>query len=640
MNAQAGQADHDTTAEASVENMTFQAEVSRLLDLMVNALYSNKEIFLRELISNASDACDRLRYLAITEPDLLEEDPDLKVTIAIDKKKRTITVADNGIGMNRDDLIENLGTIARSGTAAFVDKLTGDQSKDMAMIGQFGVGFYSAFMVADDVTVISAKAGEKEAWQWQSDGQGAYSIQPVERHRRGTEIRLHLRKGQNEFLEPDRLRRIIKTYSDHIALPIALSAGGETETVNSASALWMRPKSEISQEQYTEFYHHTAHAFDEPWLTLHNRAEGRLEYASLLFIPSTPPFDLFDTQRKHRVKLYVRRVFITDNCEELMPAWLRFVTGVVDSEDLPLNISREMLQHNPIVTRIRKALVKRILNELEKKAKKESEAYAAFWSNFGAVLKEGLYEDQDHREKLLGLLRCHSTHGDDLTSLADYVERMKPGQPAIYYITGEELDALRDSPQIEGLRARGVEVLLLDDPIDEFWTNMVDSFEDKPFKSATRGDIDWDALDTESAETAEKGNGKDGAESDLGALIAAFKQALGDAVKVVRESKRLKDSPVCLVADEGGLDIHLERMLKRHNKLDATSAKILELNPRNPVVGALAERARTNALDPTLSDAAKLLLDQARIIEGEPLPDPAAFSRRMTAMLEKGLNGG
>lgn len=631
----------ETEQDDTVENKTFQAEVSRLLDLMVNALYSNKEIFLRELVSNASDACDRLRYAAITDPSLTAEDPDLKVTISVNKKKRTITIADNGVGMNREDLVENLGTIARSGTAAFIENMTGDESKDMALIGQFGVGFYSSFMVADSVTVTSSRAGESEAWQWQSDGRGEYTVRSVERSGRGTQIELHLRKGENEFLEPDRLKRIIKTYSDHIALPIQMTTDGETETVNSASALWVRPKSDITEEQYKEFYHHTSHAFDEPWMTLHNRAEGRLEYANLLFVPSARPFDLFDAQRKHRVKLYVRRVYITDNCEELMPAWLRFVTGVVDSEDLPLNISREMLQHNPVVTKIRKALEKRVLNELGKKATKAPDEYTAFWDNFGAVLKEGLYEDSEHRDKLLGLLRCHSTGGDALTSLAGYVERMKPGQDAIYYITGEELEVMRSSPQIEGLTARGVEVLLLNDPIDEFWTSIVSAFDEKPFQSVTRGDIDLTKIESDGAEEDGDEKQQDAeADHDLGALLAAFKQALEDDVKDVRESNRLEGSAVCLVADDSGLDIHMERLLKRHNKLEMTSSKILEVNPRNELVKNLAGIARANALDPHLVDAAKLLLDQARIVEGEPLADPAAFSRRMTAMMNKGLGLG
>ena len=617
------------------ETKRFEAEVGQLLKLMASALYSHKEVFLRELISNSSDACDRLRYAAITQPELTEGDADLKVTIAIDKKKRTVTLSDNGIGMNRDDLIENLGTIARSGTANFVKQMTGDAAKDVAMIGQFGVGFYASFMVADRITVTAAKAGEDTAWQWVSEGTGEYTVGEVPREFRGTRIELHLRKGENEFLEETRLRHIITTYSDHIALPIVIEGTDGGATVNTASALWRRPKKDIEPAQYTEFYHHVAHAFDDPWLTLHNKAEGRLEYTNLLFVPSAKPFDLFDPERKHRVKLYVKRVFITDDCEELMPSWLRFVRGVVDSEDLPLNISREMLQHNPVVSRIRKALVKRVLNELAKKANKAPEEYDKFWDNFGAVLKEGLYESDEYREQILDLIKAPSTATDGLVGLAQYVERMKPGQEDIYYIIGEELEGLRHSPQIEGLAARGVEVLLFTDPIDEFWTGRATDYKGKPFKSATRGDIDLSKI--EGDDKKDEKDDKPEAAPEIDALIAAFKVALGESVKDVRVSARLTDSPVCLVADEGGLDIHMERLLKQHNQLDALSLKILELNPSNGLVKGLAALAKEKASDPVLDDAAKLLLDQARIIEGEAVPDPAAFSRRMTAVMQKGL---
>jgi molecular chaperone HtpG len=630
---------HVMTTESDTqapETKRFEAEVGQLLNLMANALYSHKEVFLRELISNSSDACDRLRYAAITQPELTEGDADLKVTIATDKKKRTVTLADNGIGMNRDDLIENLGTIARSGTANFVKQMTGDAAKDVALIGQFGVGFYASFMVADRITVTTAKAGEDTAWQWVSEGTGEYTVGEVSREFRGTRVELHLRKGENEFLEETRLRRIITTYSDHIALPIVIEGKDGGETVNTASALWRRPKKDIEAAQYTEFYHHVAHAFDDPWLTLHNKAEGRLEYTNLLFVPSSKPFDLFDPERKHRVKLYVKRVFITDDCEDLMPSWLRFVRGVVDSEDLPLNISREMLQHNPVVTRIRKALVKRVLNELAKKAAKAPEDYDTFWDNFGAVLKEGLYESDEYREQILDLIKAPSTASDGLVGLAQYVERMKPGQDDIYYIIGEELEGLRHSPQIEGLAARGVEVLLFTDPIDEFWTGRATDYKGKPFKSATRGDIDLSKIEGDDKDGDEKDE-KDEAAPEIDALIAAFKVALGDAVKDVRVSARLTDSPVCLVADEGGLDIHMERLLKQHNQLDALSLKVLELNPSNGLVKGLAALAKEKASDPVLDDAAKLLLDQARIIEGEAVPDPAAFSRRMTAVMQKGL---
>src|SRR5438270_1704180 len=462
----------ETTAEPKAETRTFQAEVSRLLDIVAHSLYSEKEIFLRELISNASDACDRLRYAALTQPDLAGEDSNFRVVLTPDKGARTLTVDDNGVGMSHDELIENLGTIARSGTAAFMANLgqDKDKGKDVSLIGQFGVGFYSAFMVAETVDVISRKAGDGAAWRWTSDGKGEFTIEEAEKAARGTTIVLHLRKDDEEFLDPHRLRHIVKTYSDHIALPILLKEGdpkdgGGEETLNAASALWTRSKSEITPEQYKEFYHHVAHSFDEPWLTLHARAEGKIEYTNLLFVPSSKPFDLFDPQRKNHVKLYVRRVFITDDCQSLLPPYLRFLRGVVDSEDLPLNVSREMLQNNPILSRIKSQLTKRVIGELAKKAADASAEYAKFWDNFGAVLKEGLYEDREHRDELLGLARFRSTTRDELVSLDDYVAAMKPGQDAIYTIHGDNLDVIKKSPQLEGFRARGVEVLLLTDPI-------------------------------------------------------------------------------------------------------------------------------------------------------------------------------
>ena len=620
------------------ERHGFQAEVSRLLDIVAHSLYSDKAVFLRELISNASDACDRLRYLALTQPELGGDGQGYRVTLTPDKSSRTLLVADNGIGMNHDDLVENLGTIARSGTAAFMEQMTGDSAKDVALIGQFGVGFYSSFMVADKVVVESRKAGEPEGWRWESDGKGEFTIEAAEMPAHGTKITLHLRKGEDDFLEPERLRHIVRKYSDHIALPIVLAADGKDETINKASALWTRGKSEITPEQYTEFYHHHAHAFDDPWLTLHWRAEGKIEYVGLLFVPSAKPFDLFHPDRKHCVKLYVRRVFITDTCEEVLPAYLRFVRGVIDTEDLPLNISREMLQHNPLLAKIRQGVVKRVLGDLQKKAEKEPEGYAAFWENFGAVLKEGLYEDQDNRGALLSLSRFRSTASDQPCSLADYVGRMKPAQEAIYYISGDSIEALRQSPQIEGYKAKGVEVLLLTDPVDEFWMPAVGKFHDKPFKSVTRGSADLARIAKPDGEAEKPAAAVPG----IDALVALFRLTLKEAVKDVRASERLTDSAVCLVADDGDMDIHLERMLKQHKQLAQSFKRVLEINPQHPLVMGLAKRVGEKGngggdKSEELAEAAWLLLDQARIVGGEALPDPAAFSKRLSEVMRRAL---
>jgi molecular chaperone HtpG len=615
------------------ETRTFQAEVSRLLDIVAHSLYSEKEIFLRELISNASDACDRLRYAAITEPNLIEGDANYRVVLTPVKSSKTLTIADSGIGMNHDELVENLGTIARSGTAAFMRDLAGDAKKDVSLIGQFGVGFYSAFMVAEKVDVLSRKAGDDQGWRWESDGKGEFTIAPEPNLKRGTRITLHIREGDEEYLETHRLRQIVKTYSDHIALPIVLADGGKEDTVNTASALWTRPRGEITEEQYKEFYHHVGHSFDSPWLTLHARAEGTVEYTYLLFIPESKPFDLFEPERKPQVKLYVRRVFITDE-SEMLPPYLRFLRGVVDSEDLPLNISREMLQSNPIVARMRRQLTGRILNELQKKAADSPEEYTKFWENFGAVLKEGLYEDRDQRETLLGLARFRSTTREGWVALDQYVEAMRPGQEAIYTITGDNLDLVRKSPQLEGFRARGVEVLLMTDPIDEFWVTAIGTHKEKPFKSATRGGVDLDKITVPEDTPEDK---KPEPPAKLGSLIAIFKLALGDAVKDVRSSARLTDSAVCLVADEGDMDMHFERLLKQHRQLDSAAKRILEINPNHRLIERLAATVGETGASDRLGEFAWLLLDQARIVEGEQLPDPSAFARRLALLLERGL---
>jgi molecular chaperone HtpG len=620
--------------QMSEERLAFQAEVSRLLKLMVHSVYSEKEIFLRELISNASDACDKLRYEALTKPELAADDPDFKVRVIVDAKAKTIEVADNGIGMSRDELIAELGTIARSGTGAFLDQLTGDEAKDVTLIGQFGVGFYSVFMVADKVEVVSRKAGDETAWRWASDGAGEFTVAEAERAGRGTSVVVHLAKSEKRWLEPETIRGIVKTYSDHIALPIVLVEGDSETPVNQASALWTRPKKDITDEQYKEFYHHAGHAFDDPWLTVHYKVEGKIEYAVLLFVPSATPFDLFDPTRKNRVKLYVRRVFITDDCQELLPPYLRFLRGVVDSEDLPLNLSREMLQSSPVLARLKTAITRRVLGELKKQAEKAPDDYARFWDNFGAVLKEGIYEDEARRDELLALARFHSTAGEETTSLAAYLERAKEGQEAIYYISGDDLDGLRQSPQLEGYRARGIEVLLLTDAVDSFWLTAVDAFAEKPFRSVTRGAADLSEIEPEKTDEA---SDDDLREADIATVIAALKQNLGEAVKDVRASERLTDSAVCLVADEGDLDMHLERLLKAQQQLDFAASRILEINPRHQLIRALAERLKAQGGADAVGDIAQLLLDQARIVEGETLPDAAAFSRRLSAVLAKGL---
>jgi molecular chaperone HtpG len=628
------------TSRMSRETFTFQTEVNRLLDIVAHSLYSHKEIFLRELISNASDACDRLRYAAITRPELVADDPAFKIRINIDKEGRTLTVVDNGIGMNHEDLVENLGTIARSGTQAFLTQLSGDAKKDMALIGQFGVGFYSAFMVSDKVEVVTRRAGEAQAWTWVSDGKGQFAIEEGQRDGRGSTVIVHLKDGEDEFLDPARIRLIVKKYSDHIGVPIVLGDGDKEETINTGSSLWTRPKKDITQEQYKELYHHVGHTFDDPWLIIHNAVEGVVSYTSLLFIPTTPPFDLFHPERKTNVRLYVKRVFITDNCEGLIPSYLRFLRGVVDSEDLPLNISREMFQHDPRLAKMRAGIVKRVLEAIARKASEEAETYETFWSAFGSVLKEGIYEDYENRERLLSLARFRSTAGDALVSLDQYVERMKEGQEAIYTISGEEVDALRRSPQLEGFKARGVEVLLLTDPVDEFWIPSVGRYKEKPFKSAAGAGTDLAKIargtesDSASEETPEQ-------QTQIATLIAVLKDALGDRVKDVRASERLTESAVCLVAAEGEMDMYMERLLKSHRQLDPGHAmpRILEINPQHSLIRRLASLASArNGGRSGLTDAALLLLDQARILEGEPVMDAPAFARRMAAMIESGLD--
>ena len=622
------------------EKLSFQAEVSRLLHIVAHSLYSEREIFLRELISNASDACDRLRYEALTKPKLTQGDPDFCINISADKDAGTLTIADNGIGMNRKELIENLGTIARSGTAAMIDKLKGDSKEDINLIGQFGVGFYSSFMVADKVTVTTRKAGAAGAFVWESDGLGEFTLSEGERPGRGTTVTLTIKDDAKEFLEPDRIKHVVTTYSDHIPVAINLVDGENRERINDASALWTRPRNKIKADQYKEFYHHVAHATDDPWATLHFRVEGVIEYSGLLYIPTARPFNIFHPDRKNQVKLYVKRVFITEECDELLPSWLRFLRGVVDSEDLDLNVSREMLQNNPIVAKIKNGLVTRVLNELKKKAEKEPDSYEGFWEAFGPLIKEGIYESFENRDDLLTLLRCQSTTDKGLVSLEEYLGRIKKGQDAIYYITGENAEALKQSPQLEGFRARGVEVLLLSDPIDDFWLQSVGQYKEKPFKSVTQGGADLS--DIKAPKVKKKDDKKSASDDtkatvDMGHLIALLKLTLDKKVADVRTSERLTESAVCLVADETGLDMNLERLLKQHNQLDEVTTRILEINPDHSLIQSLAKSSKKKGAQGKLEDAALLLLDQAQILEGEPVSDPVAFSRRMEAMMAKGF---
>ncbi|MCC3861942.1 molecular chaperone HtpG [Pseudemcibacter aquimaris] len=621
----------------TTEKHGFEAEVSRLLHMMVHSVYSDREIFLRELISNASDACDKLRYAGLTNADLIKDAGEFAIDIRLDKDTKTLTVSDNGIGMNKDDLISHLGTIARSGTSAFMENISGDEKKDVNLIGQFGVGFYSVFMVADKVEVLSRKAGEEQGYLWSSDGIGEYTISDAEKAGPGTSIMLHIKDDAEEFLEVMRLKNIIKTYSDHVTLPITLISKNDdkdaeeketSEKVNDGTALWARPKTDITDEQYKEFYHHVAHAYDDPGMTIHYRAEGMIEYTVLLFVPSQQPMDLFDPARKTKVKLYVKRVFITDDCEDLLPSYLRFIRGVVDSEDLPLNISREMLQNNPVMTTISKAVTKRVLSELEKKQKKDREGYEKFWESFGAVLKEGIYEDFERRDQILKMSLFNSTEGDDLTTLEDYVSRMNEGQDTIYYITADNLAAAKRSPQLEGFKAKGIEVLYFVDPVDEFWLQMMPEFDGKKLASVTRGSAD---LDDKKDDEKDQENAP-----ELDALIGVLKTNLGEAVKDVRKSNRLTDSAVCLVADDNDMDMHMERILKMHNKLDgAASARVMEINAENGLIKALASQAAKDGSVDALKDASLMLLDQARIIEGEVPEDPVAFAARLSKVMEE-----
>ena len=625
------------TMQSERQTLGFQAEVKELLNLMIHSLYSNREIFLRELISNASDACDKLRFEAIDHPERFEGDPELSIHVDYDDKARTITVTDNGVGMSRDEVIPNLGTIAKSGTREFFARLTGDQQKDAHLIGQFGVGFYSSFIVADRVTVLTRRAGEsaQHGVRWESEGGGEFSIETVELPKRGTAITLHLREGQDELLNGTRLRSIIRKYSDHIVQPIRMKKEDwkdgkpqktdEDETVNQASALWARPKSEITDGQYREFYKHVAHDYDDPLAWAHARVEGRQEYTQLLYVPSHAPFDLWDRHARHGIRLYVRRVFIMDDAEQLLPTYLRFVRGIVDSNDLPLNVSREILQESRDIEAIRGGCTKRVLDLLATMAANEPEKYATFWKEFGAALKEGVGEDFANKDKIAALARFSSTRDDASTpavSLADYVSRMKPEQKKIYYVTAESHNAARNSPHLEVFRRKGIEVLLMSDRVDEWFVSHVTEFEGKPLASVARGGLDLGDLEDE----AEKKDTEQEA-GELQDVIERLKKSLGERVKDVRVTLRLTESPACLVADEHDVSANLARMLKAAGQKSPMSKPILEINPKHPVV------AHLRGEDARFDDWASVLFDQAMLAEGGQLDDPASFVKRINQLM-------
>jgi molecular chaperone HtpG len=628
------------TEESRAESRPFEADVAKLLQLMVHSVYSDKTVFLRELIANAADACERLRYEAIAEPALLGDDARPRITLLVDADKKLLTVEDNGIGMSREDMVEALGTIARSGTKAFLDRMASaggseTSGEDNALIGRFGVGFYSAFMVADRVDVLSHRAGTNACWLWSSDGQGTFSVTPVpaDTVTRGTRVVLHLTDDAKTYTERSTLERLVKAQSGHVPVPIWIveKPDAAPAEITDGAALWTKPKAEITTGDYTDFYRSIAGQFDDPALTVHFRAEGRQDYTTLFFVPGSRPFDLFDPDRRGRIKLYVKRVFITDDAD-ILPRYLRFVRGLVDSADLPLNVSREKIQESPLLAAIRKGATSRVLSELERAAEKEPTAYEKIWETFGAVLKEGIYEDFERRDALLALARFKTTaSGDAWLSLKDYVGALKPNQTAIYYLAGDDLERLKSSPQLEGFRARGVEVLLLPDPVDTFWTMPGVSFDGKPFKSVTQGAADLAAI----ARTDAKDEAQVEAAPAVKIFVAFLKSTLGDAVSDVRMSDRLTDSAVCLVAPDSGPDRALEKILASAGRLSSAAKPILEVNPRHALVTALAALGESERA--FKEDAAHLLFDEARVLDGERPADARSFSDRLARVLERGL---
>lgn len=619
----------------STQTLGFQSDVKQLLHLMVHSLYSHKEIFLRELISNAADACDKLRFETLSDPKLFEDDPDLRIHIAFDADKRTVSVTDNGIGMSRDEVVEHLGTIAKSGTAQFLNNLTGDQKKDAKLIGQFGVGFYSAFMVADEVEVHTRRAGSPAAGGvvWTSDGQGEFTVASGERATRGTTVILHLKEDESEFADGTRLRHLVRKYSDHISIPVLMprdkeeEGEAEEETVNTATALWTRPRNDISDEEYREFYKHVAHDFQDPLAWSHNKVEGKLEYTSLLYVPARAPFDLWQREGSRGLKLYVQRVFIMDEAEQFLPLYLRFIKGVVDSNDLSLNVSREILQKDPAVESMRKALTKRALDMLDKLAADDAEKYAAFWKEFGAVLKEGPAEDFDNGERIGKLLRFATTHGDQPEqdqSLADYAGRMKDGQDKIYYIAADTFEQARTSPHLEIFRKKGIEVLLLSDRIDEWVMAALREYDGKPLQDVSKGELDLGAI-----EGAEEKADQEEAEKTYAGLIGKVKAVLGEQVEDVRITQRLTDSPACLAVGEHDMGAQMRRMLEAAGQKMPESKPIFELNPNHPLVKRLNGDLESRRFE----DLARIIFDQTQLADGGDLADPGAYVQRLNRLL-------
>ena len=623
----------------------FEADTGKILDIVINSLYSEREIFVRELISNASDAIDKKKYLALTNKSINDTSDPFEIKIEVNSKENTIKISDNGIGMDEEDLINSLGTIARSGTKAFLEqfnKSKDDKKEDVNLIGQFGVGFYASFMVADKVEVLSKKAGTKKSWKWISDGKSGYNIEKGEKTNSGTELILHLKKDAKEFLEGTRIQFVVRKYSDHISYPVKMlevsKKDAKEETINEASALWTRAPKDIKEKQYEDFFSHIGAGFGKPLLTMHNNTEGTVSYTNLLCIPSSKPFDLFNPDRKSSLKLYINRVFITDKCDNLIPAYLRFVKGIVDTQDIDLNVSREMLQNNPAVAKISKSLVGKILRELKKIADKDKAKYIQFWNEFGQVLKEGLYEDLERKDTLLELARFSNNENDDLISLEDYVNTMDKKQKDIYYIAADTKSQALSSPHLEGFKSKGIKVLVMADPIDQFWLSMAGQFKEKNFVSITQGEIDLDNINSDKKDPKNKDTKKDDVDKKFTNLIAHLKASLGQNVKDIRLTSKLTDSPACLVADKGDMDVAMENLMKQRDPNYQGAPRILEINPDHALVEKmnklLSDKKHNNLVD----DAGTLLFEQARMMEGKLPSDPTKFAKIMNNFLVKGVS--